>query len=325
MSPLGVSHGVVTVLATTIAVSGTMIFLSLLRTTTTTTTNTFSIKNCDLNHAESPPQTPRRRSCLSSKKKDRKIKKKVRFAENVMDIEYVTNCGSETMDFNGARSSPVELAEDCGARPKGSFLPYFSNEVLDTNKEDREADKTNDKGKAIIADDELSKPFKEVLKCPFTRRIIKFSAPKLRMPTNVKIYDGTEDPDDHISRFTGFGNQEEWPMPPPKEILAIEHQLHLSPPPLLVGAPRRENKDRCYGKDREIKSMLVYEDWMNVPITFTPVAAENLSEEPLTVEAEIEGYLIRMIHVDKGASIEIMYEHCFNNLHPTIRERMTET
>ncbi|GKA06275.1 hypothetical protein Tco_0685499 [Tanacetum coccineum] len=91
MSPAWSSHGVVTVLATTIAVSGTMIFLSLLRTTTTTTTNTFSIKNCDLNHAESPPQTPRRRSCLSSKKKDRKIKKKVRFAENVKDIEYVSN------------------------------------------------------------------------------------------------------------------------------------------------------------------------------------------------------------------------------------------
>nr|GEV24310.1 ribonuclease H-like domain-containing protein [Tanacetum cinerariifolium] len=150
MSPAWSSHGVVTVLATTIAVSGTMIFLSLLRTTTTTTTttNTFSIKNCDLNHAESPPQTPRRRSCLSSKKKDRKIKKKVRFAENncdlnhaesppqtprrrsclsskkkdrkikkkvrfaenVKDIEYVSNCGSETMDFNGARSSLVEFS-----------------------------------------------------------------------------------------------------------------------------------------------------------------------------------------------------------------------
>ncbi|GKG20274.1 hypothetical protein Tco_0380075, partial [Tanacetum coccineum] len=45
------------------------------------------------------------------------------------------------------------------------------------------------------------------------------------------------------------------------------------------------NKVRCYGKDREIKSMLVYEDWMNV-------AVEDLSEEPLTMEAEIEGYLI---------------------------------
>ncbi|GJT73516.1 reverse transcriptase domain-containing protein [Tanacetum coccineum] len=33
------------------------------------------------------------------------------------------------------------------------------------------------------------------------------------MPTNVKIYDGTSDPADHITRFTGMGNSAEWPMP----------------------------------------------------------------------------------------------------------------
>ncbi|GKE02432.1 reverse transcriptase domain-containing protein [Tanacetum coccineum] len=43
------------------------------------------------------------------------------------------------------------------------------------------------------------------------------------------------------------------------------------------------------------------------------------------VEAEIEGYLVRQIHVDKGESIEIMYEHCFNMFHPAIRTRLTET
>ena len=107
MSPAWSSHGVVTVLATTIAFSGTVIFLSLLRTTTT---NTSSIKNRDLSHAESPPQPPRRRSCLSSKKNGRNIKKKVQFAENVKDIEYVSNCGVENMDFNGARNLLVEFS-----------------------------------------------------------------------------------------------------------------------------------------------------------------------------------------------------------------------
>nr|GEY98638.1 hypothetical protein [Tanacetum cinerariifolium] len=73
--------------------------------------------------------------------------------------------------------------------------------------------KTNGKGKAIIEDDDLAKPFKEVLKCPFTRRIIDFSSPSHMMPPNFKIYDETGDPDDHINRFSGIGNQEEWPMP----------------------------------------------------------------------------------------------------------------
>ncbi|GKB82369.1 hypothetical protein Tco_0949264 [Tanacetum coccineum] len=32
------------------------------------------------------------------------------------------------------------------------------------------------------------------------------------MPTNVKIYDGTSDQADHITRFKGMGNSAEWPM-----------------------------------------------------------------------------------------------------------------
>ncbi|GJT64395.1 reverse transcriptase domain-containing protein [Tanacetum coccineum] len=45
----------------------------------------------------------------------------------------------------------------------------------------------------------------------------------------------------------------------------------------------------------------------------------------LVVEAEVEGYLVRRIHVDEGASVEIMFEQCFNMLHPSIRARLVET
>ncbi|GJV72735.1 hypothetical protein Tco_1492730 [Tanacetum coccineum] len=69
------------------------------------------------------------------------------------------------------------------------------------------------KGKAKIGDEDLSKPFKEVLKCPFPKRIIEFSSPGHRLPANAKIYDGTGDPEDHIGQFVGIGNQGEWPMP----------------------------------------------------------------------------------------------------------------
>ncbi|GJY92188.1 reverse transcriptase domain-containing protein [Tanacetum coccineum] len=73
--------------------------------------------------------------------------------------------------------------------------------------------KVNKKGKAKVGDEDLSKPFKEVLKCPFTRRIVKFSSPGHRMPANAKIYDGTGDLEDHVGRFVGIRNQGEWPMP----------------------------------------------------------------------------------------------------------------
>ncbi|GJU88687.1 hypothetical protein Tco_1301110 [Tanacetum coccineum] len=67
--------------------------------------------------------------------------------------------------------------------------------------------KTADKGKVVIdVDDDLQKPFKEVSRSPFTRRIIEFSAPKHLMPTNLKLYDGSTDPDDHITRFAGAAN-----------------------------------------------------------------------------------------------------------------------
>ncbi|GJZ88752.1 reverse transcriptase domain-containing protein [Tanacetum coccineum] len=60
---------------------------------------------------------------------------------------------------------------------------------------------------------DLRNPYKEVLKSPFSRRIIRFSALNHRTPTNLKIYDGSTDPDNHITRFVGATNQGEWEMP----------------------------------------------------------------------------------------------------------------
>ncbi|GKE22539.1 hypothetical protein Tco_1434051 [Tanacetum coccineum] len=73
--------------------------------------------------------------------------------------------------------------------------------------------RTDGKGVEEKKEEDLQNPYKEVLKSPFTRRIIEFSAPSHRMPTDLKIYDGSTDPDDHITRFVGAANQGEWQMP----------------------------------------------------------------------------------------------------------------
>ncbi|GJV33672.1 hypothetical protein Tco_1394072 [Tanacetum coccineum] len=52
---------------------------------------------------------------------------------------------------------------------------------------------------------------------------------------------------------------------------------------------------------------------------------QDVSDEPLIVEAEVEGYLVKRVYVDGGASVEVMFEHCFKNLSPTIRARLRET
>nr|GEU43933.1 hypothetical protein [Tanacetum cinerariifolium] len=65
----------------------------------------------------------------------------------------------------------------------------------------------------IVGDADLKKPFKEVVKTPLTRRIIEFAGPEFKMPKNIKLYDETTDPEDHLSRFSSTTNLGEWPMP----------------------------------------------------------------------------------------------------------------
>ncbi|GKC21031.1 reverse transcriptase domain-containing protein [Tanacetum coccineum] len=87
--------------------------------------------------------------------------------------------------------------------PTGSGRPMR----LSFEDEERSEEKHDDEP------EDLRKPYKEVLKSPFSRRIIEFSAPNHRTPTNLKIYDGSTDPDDHITCFVGAAYQGEWEMP----------------------------------------------------------------------------------------------------------------
>ncbi|GKD75775.1 hypothetical protein Tco_1334057 [Tanacetum coccineum] len=64
-----------------------------------------------------------------------------------------------------------------------------------------------------VGEEDLSKPFKEKLKTPLTRRIIEFAGPEYVMPTNITLYDGSTDPADHLNRFSMAANSGEWPMP----------------------------------------------------------------------------------------------------------------
>ncbi|GJR42169.1 hypothetical protein Tco_1310272 [Tanacetum coccineum] len=59
-------------------------------------------------------------------------------------------------------------------------------------------------------------------------------------------------------------------------------------------------------KEKKRKAREVTEIWMNTPITFPPVSSEDVSDEPIIVEAELEGYLVRRVYVDAGASVEVI-------------------
>nr|GEV50240.1 hypothetical protein [Tanacetum cinerariifolium] len=79
-----------------------------------------------------------------------------------------------------------------------------------------------------------------------------------------------------------------------------------------------DSRKRKFQKKRE-------EGWMNAPITFPPIPFDDVSDEPLIIEAEVEGYLVRKVFVDQGATTQVMFEHSFRNLCLTIQARLTQT
>ncbi|GKD26386.1 hypothetical protein Tco_1232600 [Tanacetum coccineum] len=64
---------------------------------------------------------------------------------------------------------------------------------------------------------------------------------------------------------------------------------------------------------------------MNTPISFLIISSEYISEEPLIVEAQVEGYLVRQVYVDECSSVNLMFEHCFKNLEVKTKARLKET
>ncbi|GKB59622.1 hypothetical protein Tco_0915808 [Tanacetum coccineum] len=57
----------------------------------------------------------------------------------------------------------------------------------------------------------------------------------------------------------------------------------------------------------------------------TPSTQDDASDEPLIIEAEVEGYLVRRVYVDEGSSVEVMFEHCFENVPAKVRAGLRET
>ncbi|GJU44486.1 reverse transcriptase domain-containing protein [Tanacetum coccineum] len=82
---------------------------------------------------------------------------------------------------------------------------------------------------------------------------------------------------------------------------------------------------RSWPEGKKRKSIERDESWMKLPITFPPLSAEEVSDEPLVIEAVVEGYLVRRVYIDHGASLEVMLEHCFKNLSPAMKSRLRNT
>ncbi|GJS13203.1 hypothetical protein Tco_0407675 [Tanacetum coccineum] len=53
------------------------------------------------------------------------------------------------------------------------------------------------------------------------------------------------------------------------------------------------------------------------------ILGDNIGQEtPIVIEAEVEGHRIHRVYMDGGSASEVLYEHCFNRLHPKIKNQM---
>ncbi|GJV18653.1 reverse transcriptase domain-containing protein [Tanacetum coccineum] len=69
------------------------------------------------------------------------------------------------------------------------------------------------KKKLYREEDDLSQPWVCEEVDHFTPRIRYFEFPKIRMPSHIKTYDGSEDPEDHLKIFQAAAKTERWAMP----------------------------------------------------------------------------------------------------------------
>ncbi|GKA37053.1 reverse transcriptase domain-containing protein [Tanacetum coccineum] len=67
--------------------------------------------------------------------------------------------------------------------------------------------------KSNTYEDDLYQPWTCEERNPFTLRIRHFSLPRTRMPSHVKTYDGSGDPEDHLKLFQSAAKTEGWAMP----------------------------------------------------------------------------------------------------------------
>nr|GEU68219.1 hypothetical protein [Tanacetum cinerariifolium] len=86
--------------------------------------------------------------------------------------------------------------------------------VSRSDSSDRRYQRSRSKRHKSTDEDDLTRPWMCEEEDPFTPRISNFeSSRKTRMPNNVKTYDGTGDPEDHVKIFQAAAQVERWAMP----------------------------------------------------------------------------------------------------------------
>ncbi|GJY12907.1 hypothetical protein Tco_0382216 [Tanacetum coccineum] len=123
--------------------------------------------------------------------------------------EQSASARSDSRHSSHAKGTEVQLIKH---HHRGT-LPRGNNIYLES--EDSEGGHWKSKSKRYRSntyEDDLSQPWTCEERNPFTPRIRHFDFPRTRMPSHVKTYDGSGDPEDHLKLFQSAAKTERWEM-----------------------------------------------------------------------------------------------------------------
>nr|GEV72806.1 hypothetical protein [Tanacetum cinerariifolium] len=202
-------------------------------------------------------------------------------------------------------------------RRRDSESPLSS--VSKSNSSDRRYQKSKSKRHKPTDEDDLTMPWMCEEVDPFTPRIRNFkSLYRTQMPNNVKTYDGTRDPEDHIKIFQAAALVKRWVMP------IWCHMFHST----LIGAARvwfNELPPEIIDSYKDLKAVFLAYFMQQKKYVKDPVEIYNIKQKDgETIEDFMERFKVETECV-KGAP-ECMqisgFMHGFNN--PKLTKRLNE-
>nr|GEV09467.1 reverse transcriptase domain-containing protein [Tanacetum cinerariifolium] len=211
---------------------------------------------------------------------------------------------------NGPKLSPDQIGygPEAARRTKGFQMTLLQHieSSLGKFKSRRRALEVNIKEKEVNREeDDLSQPCVCEEIDPFTLRIRYFDFSKTIMPSHIKTYDESKDPEDHIKIFQAAAKIEQWAMPT---------WCHMFNSTLAGNVRKKWIKDPMELhniKQREMESM---KDFV--------IREDEGIKGPMIIEAEIGGHCIQRMYVDSRPALEILYEYCFNKIRSEIKNQL---
>ncbi|GJX46364.1 hypothetical protein Tco_0271554 [Tanacetum coccineum] len=107
----------------------------------------------------------------------------------------------------------ARLRRERSRSPRHEYKSILKNNSESEDNEDGHWKSKSRRKKFSVEDDDLSQPWVCAETDPFTSQIRHFNFPKTRMPSHVKTYNGSEDPEDHLKIFQAAAKKERWAMP----------------------------------------------------------------------------------------------------------------